>query len=116
MDHFSRMPPKRTNAGAGVLTAMAHRVREESLCSRTFDGPGRPLSRAEVRDTVTDAARPLGRSQPVQVTRRDGDGLCSTTARHDGQRKEMADITGRLLAARLTRRLPDEDHGEATAP
>lgn len=67
-----------------------------------------------MRDTGTAAHR-------VHVTRRDGEDLYVTTARHDQQREEMADITARLLAdpeltARLTRRLPDEDHGEVTAP
>ena len=39
------------------LAAMANRVWDEPLFSRTFEGPGRTLSRPEVRDTVTEAVR-----------------------------------------------------------
>jgi hypothetical protein len=35
---------------------MANRVWAEPLFSRTFDGSGRTPSKAEVRDTVADAA------------------------------------------------------------
>lgn len=37
------------------LAAMANRVWDEPLFSRTFQGPGRTMSRAEVRDAVADA-------------------------------------------------------------
>lgn len=37
------------------LAAMANRVRDEPLFSRTFEGPGRTPSRTEVHDTVADA-------------------------------------------------------------
>ncbi|MDT0308423.1 CopG family transcriptional regulator [Streptomyces sp. DSM 44917] len=39
------------------LAAMASQVWDEPLFSRTFEGPGRTLTRAEVRDAVADAAR-----------------------------------------------------------
>lgn len=39
------------------LAALANRVWDEPLFSRTFEGPGRTPSRAEVRDTVADAVR-----------------------------------------------------------
>ncbi|MFD8370513.1 CopG family transcriptional regulator [Streptomyces sp. NPDC059688] len=39
------------------LAAMANRVWDEPLFSRTFEGPGYTLSRPEVRDTVADAVR-----------------------------------------------------------
>jgi hypothetical protein len=37
------------------LAAMANRVWDEPLFSRTFEGPGRPLTRQDVRDAVADA-------------------------------------------------------------
>ncbi|MET9759340.1 CopG family transcriptional regulator [Streptomyces sp. NPDC006372] len=37
------------------LAAMANRVWDEPLFSRTFEGPGRTPSKDEVRDTVADA-------------------------------------------------------------
>jgi hypothetical protein len=45
---------------------------------------------------VADA---VDRAQRVHVTRRDGEDLYLTTARHDQQREETADITARLFAA-----------------
>lgn len=39
------------------LAAMANRVWDEPLFSRTFEGAGRTPSRAEVRDVVADAVR-----------------------------------------------------------
>ncbi len=39
------------------LAAMANRVWDEPLFSRTFEGPGCTRTRAEVRDTVADAVR-----------------------------------------------------------
>jgi hypothetical protein len=45
-----------------------------------------------VADTVEHAQR-------VQVTRRDGEDLYLTTAKHDHQREETAEVTARLLSA-----------------
>ncbi|WP_156724523.1 ribbon-helix-helix domain-containing protein [Streptomyces apocyni] len=39
------------------LAAMANRVWDEPLFSRTFEGAGRTPSKREVRDTVADAVR-----------------------------------------------------------
>jgi hypothetical protein len=39
------------------LAAMANRVWDEPLFSRTFEGTGRTSSRSEVRDAVADAVR-----------------------------------------------------------
>lgn len=39
------------------LAAMANRVWDEPLFSRTFEGSGRTLSKAEVRDAVADAVK-----------------------------------------------------------
>lgn len=39
------------------LAAMANRVWDEPLFSRTFEGSGRTPSKAEVRDAVADAVR-----------------------------------------------------------
>jgi hypothetical protein len=39
------------------LAAMANRVWDEPLFSRTFEGPGCTLSKSEVRDTVAEAVR-----------------------------------------------------------
>jgi hypothetical protein len=39
------------------LAAMANRVWDEPLFSRTFEGAGRTPSKAEVRDAVADAVR-----------------------------------------------------------
>ncbi|MET7933285.1 CopG family transcriptional regulator [Streptomyces sp. NPDC005322] len=39
------------------LAAMANRVWDEPLFSRTFAGPGRALTKDEVRDVVADAAQ-----------------------------------------------------------
>ncbi|WP_225850964.1 CopG family transcriptional regulator [Streptomyces sp. HPF1205] len=39
------------------LAAMANRVWDEPLFSRTFSGPGRTPSKEAVRDTVADAAQ-----------------------------------------------------------
>lgn len=45
---------------------------------------------------VTDT---VDRAQRVHVTRRDGEHLYLTTAQHDQQREETADVTARLFAA-----------------
>ncbi|GGP58797.1 hypothetical protein GCM10010287_29400 [Streptomyces variabilis] len=76
---------------------------------------------SELSKNSKRVAETLDRAQRVHVTRRDGEDLHLTTPRHDQQREETADITTRILAdpgltAKLTRRLPDEDHGEGTAP
>ncbi|WP_049580974.1 CopG family transcriptional regulator [Streptomyces sp. SBT349] len=47
------------------LAAMANRVWDEPLFSRTFEGPGRTPSRAEVRDTVAEAVRGEAGSGPA---------------------------------------------------
>ncbi|GAA2290982.1 hypothetical protein SVIO_058670 [Streptomyces violaceusniger] len=39
------------------LAAMANRVWDEPLFSRTFPGPGRTLTKGELRDVVADAAQ-----------------------------------------------------------
>ncbi len=39
------------------LAAMANRVWDEPLFSRTFAGPGRTLAKDDVRDVVADAAQ-----------------------------------------------------------
>ncbi|MFJ7149400.1 CopG family transcriptional regulator [Streptomyces sp. NPDC100445] len=39
------------------LAAMANRVWDEPLFSRTFEGSGSTLSKSEVRDTVAEAVR-----------------------------------------------------------
>lgn len=39
------------------LAAMANRVWDEPLFSRTFEGPGRTPAKAEVRDAVAEAVR-----------------------------------------------------------
>ncbi|MFJ8753909.1 CopG family transcriptional regulator [Streptomyces sp. NPDC102441] len=39
------------------LAAMANRVWDEPLFSRTFTGPGRTLAKDEARDAVADAVR-----------------------------------------------------------
>ncbi|MFD5446812.1 ribbon-helix-helix domain-containing protein [Streptomyces sp. NPDC003470] len=46
------------------LAAMANRVWDEPLFSRTFEGPGRTSSKAEVRDAVADAVRRETDSDP----------------------------------------------------
>jgi len=48
-----------------------------------------------VADTVEQAQR-------VHITRRDGEDLYLTTARHDSQREETADVTARLLTALIS--------------
>ncbi len=39
------------------LAAMANRVWDEPLFSRTFEGPGRTLSKDDVQDAVADAVK-----------------------------------------------------------
>lgn len=47
------------------LAAMANRVWDEPLFSRTFHGPGRTVSREDVRNTVADAAQRGSESEPL---------------------------------------------------
>jgi hypothetical protein len=47
------------------LAAMANRVWDEPLFSRTFEGPGRTPTKEEVRNTVADAAQRETRSGTV---------------------------------------------------
>ena len=54
---------------------------------------------SELSKNSKRVAETLDRTQRVHVTRRDGEDLYLTTARHDQQREETADITARLLAA-----------------
>ncbi|MDQ0775290.1 hypothetical protein QF026_003756 [Streptomyces aurantiacus] len=54
---------------------------------------------SELSKNSKHVAAKLDRTQRVHITRRDGEDLYLTTARHDQQREETADITARLLAA-----------------
>ncbi|MDT6984515.1 prevent-host-death family protein [Streptomyces lusitanus] len=54
---------------------------------------------SELSKNSKRVAETLDRAQRVHVTRRDGEDLYLTTARHDQQREETADITARLLGA-----------------
>jgi hypothetical protein len=54
---------------------------------------------SELSKNSKRVAETLDRTQRVHITRRDGEDLYLTTARHDQQREETADITARLLAA-----------------
>ncbi|MFG2940184.1 prevent-host-death family protein [Streptomyces sp. NPDC048282] len=54
---------------------------------------------SELSKNSKRVAETLDRAQRVHITRRDGEDLYLTTARHDQQREETADITARLLAA-----------------
>ncbi|MEU6552872.1 prevent-host-death family protein [Streptomyces sp. NPDC046915] len=57
------------------------------------------VSFSELSKNSKRVAETLDRAQRVHITRRDGEDLYLTTARHDHQREETADITARLLAA-----------------
>ncbi|MEV0113502.1 CopG family transcriptional regulator [Streptomyces sp. NPDC050844] len=46
------------------LAAMANRVWDEPLFSRTFAGPGRTLAKREVRDAVADAVTREAEPEP----------------------------------------------------
>ncbi|WP_055596104.1 hypothetical protein [Streptomyces hirsutus] len=54
---------------------------------------------SELSKNSRRVAETLDRAHRVHITRRDGEDLYLTTARHDQQREETADITARLLAA-----------------
>ncbi|MEV2218241.1 prevent-host-death family protein [Streptomyces sp. NPDC050997] len=54
---------------------------------------------SELSKNSKRVAETLDRTERVHITRRDGEDLYLTTARHDQQREETAGITARLLAA-----------------
>jgi hypothetical protein len=54
---------------------------------------------SELSKNSKRVAETLDQTHRVHVTRRDGEDLYLTTARHDQQREETADITARLLGA-----------------
>lgn len=54
---------------------------------------------SELSKNSRRVAETLDRAHRVHITRRDGEDLYLTTARHDQQREETADVTARLLAA-----------------
>ncbi|MGW8795293.1 prevent-host-death family protein [Streptomyces althioticus] len=54
---------------------------------------------SELSKNSKRVAETLDQAHRVHVTRRDGEDLYLTTARHDQQREETADITARLLGA-----------------
>lgn len=59
-----------------------------------------PLSRfSDLSKNSKRVADTLDRAQRVHITRRDGEDLYLTTARHDQQPEETADVTVRLFAA-----------------
>jgi hypothetical protein len=57
------------------------------------------VSFSELSKNSKRVAETLDRAHRVHITRRDGEDLYLTTARHDQQREETADVTARLLAA-----------------
>ncbi|MER5226083.1 prevent-host-death family protein [Streptomyces flaveus] len=57
------------------------------------------VSFSELSKNSKRVAETLDKAQRVHITRRDGEDLYLTTARHDQQREETADITARLLGA-----------------
>lgn len=57
------------------------------------------VSFSELSKNSKRVADTLDRTQRVHITRRDGEDLYLTTARHDQQREETADVTVRLLTA-----------------
>jgi hypothetical protein len=59
------------------------------------------VSFSELSKNSKRVAETLDRAQRLHITRRDGQDLYLTTARHDQEREETADITARLLAALL---------------
>lgn len=59
------------------------------------------VSFSELSKNSRRVAETLNRVQRVQVTRRDGEDLYLTTAQHDQQREETADITARMFTALL---------------
>lgn len=59
------------------------------------------VSFSELSKNSKRVADSVERAQRLQVTRRDGEDLFLTTARHDRDREETATVTVRLLAALL---------------
>ncbi|MFF0107802.1 prevent-host-death family protein [Streptomyces hirsutus] len=57
------------------------------------------VASSELSENSRRVAETLDRAHRVRITRRDGEDLYLTTARHDRQREETADVTARLLAA-----------------
>lgn len=57
------------------------------------------VSFSELSKNSRHVAETLDRVQRLHVTRRDGEDLFLTTARHDQQREETAEITARLISA-----------------
>lgn len=57
------------------------------------------MSFSELSKNSKRVADTLDRAQRVHVTRRDGEDMYLTTARHDQQREETADVTSRMFAA-----------------
>jgi Glu-tRNA(Gln) amidotransferase subunit E-like FAD-binding protein len=56
---------------------------------------------SELSKNSKRVADTLDKAQRLHVTRRDGEDLYLTTARHDREREETADITARLLGAMI---------------
>ncbi|MFC5957802.1 prevent-host-death family protein [Streptomyces pratens] len=54
---------------------------------------------SELSKNSRRVAETIDRAHRVHITRRDGEDLYLTTARHDQQSEETADVTARLLAA-----------------
>ncbi|MFI1397570.1 prevent-host-death family protein [Streptomyces sp. NPDC020681] len=54
---------------------------------------------SELSKNSKHVAEKLDKAHRLHITRRDGEDLYLTTARHDREREETADITARLLAA-----------------
>ncbi|NLU67188.1 prevent-host-death family protein [Streptomyces sp. HNM0574] len=57
------------------------------------------VSFSELSKNSKQVAAAVDRAQRVHVTRRDGEDMFLTTARHDQQREETAEVTARLFAA-----------------
>ncbi|MCM2576747.1 prevent-host-death family protein [Streptomyces meridianus] len=57
------------------------------------------VSFSELSKNSKRVADTLDRAQRVHITRRDGEDLFLTTARHDQQREETADVTAGLFSA-----------------
>ncbi|MFG2293904.1 prevent-host-death family protein [Streptomyces sp. NPDC048603] len=60
------------------------------------------VSFSELSKNSKRVAETLDKAQRVHVTRRDGEDMYLTTAAHDRQREETADITARLFSALIT--------------
>lgn len=60
------------------------------------------VSFSELSKNSKRVAETLDQARRVHVVRRDGEDMYLTTARHDQQREETADVTARLLAALMS--------------